>query len=255
MKLFASDYDGTLNIHHAVSKQDKEAICRWREMGNLFALVSGRSMESLKEEMLAQNIEADFYIGNNGGAIYDSSFQAIKTYYFSYKKAMDIIDYLKKEAVISYVVNDGYHRAKQVLDPTREDKKYGHTDIDYPLIKLLANRQIAQIVAVPAQEETTIKIANYINTVFADAASAYRNIHCVDIAPQGISKASGIAYLLHHLHMPKADVYTVGDSYNDIPMLSTFYGFALAHADPKVKETANSSVTSVAQAIHMAITS
>lgn len=253
MKLFASDYDGTLNIHHTVSDQDKEAICQWRAMGHLFALVSGRSIESLKEEMLAQNIKADFYIGNNGGAIYDSSFQAIKTYYFPYKKAMDIIDYLKKEAVISYVVNDGYHRAKQILDPTLEDKKYGHTDIAYPLVELMENKKIAQIVAVPAKEETAIKIANYINTAFADVANAYRNIHCVDIAPQGISKASGIAYLLHHLHI-KPIVYAIGDSYNDIPMLSTFYGFALAHADPQVKDTANSCVTSVAQAIHMAMT-
>lgn len=254
MKLFASDYDGTLNIDHAVSDEDKEAISQWRAAGHLFALVSGRSMESLKEEMLTQNIKADFYIGNNGGAIYDASFQAIKTYYFPFKKAVAIIDYLKREQLISYVVNDGYYRAKEIINPSLEDKKYGHATITYPLKDLMARKQIAQIVAVPVKEETTSKIAAYINTTFADAASAYRNIHCVDIAPQGISKATGIAYLLHLLHLPKTAAYAIGDSYNDIPMLSTYYGFAMAHGAKTVKENADACVTSVAAAIHKAMT-
>lgn len=253
MKLFATDYDGTLNIDHHITESAKTAIRKWREAGNPFAIVSGRSMESLKEEVITQQIEADFYVGNNGGVIYDASFQEIKTYYFPYQKAMDILTYLKQAHIISYVINDGYYRAREIIDSSYPDEKYGHTSITYPPAELMANKHIAQIVAVPVSQQDNEKIAAYINTNFADVANAYRNIHCVDITPHGISKATGIAYLLHHLHLTKQDTYAIGDSYNDIPMLTTYYGFAVAHANDTVKQSANETCPDIAAALTKAL--
>ena len=43
MIIIASDYDGTLN-HHGVSEADKNAITKFREQGNKFGLVTGRSL-------------------------------------------------------------------------------------------------------------------------------------------------------------------------------------------------------------------
>ena len=74
MKIFASDYDGTLRLGDLVSQYDKNAIAKWQKQGNLFGLVSGRSMESMREEAVKNDLHADFYIGNNGGAVFYKDF-------------------------------------------------------------------------------------------------------------------------------------------------------------------------------------
>ena len=71
MKILASDYDGTLRTEELVAEKDIEAIARFRKAGNLFGIVTGRSMESLQKEIERNGFTYDFIITNNGGVIYD----------------------------------------------------------------------------------------------------------------------------------------------------------------------------------------
>ena len=254
MKLFASDYDGTIKREGKRAAHDLAAIRSWREKGNLFVIVSGRSMESLQEDVNAHALQADYYIGNNGGTLYDEKFQELKTYYIPYQRALAIMDYLKQANAVSYVVNDGYHRAQQLLNQELADKMYSHHEITYTLSALLDKQRIAQIVAVPPTKEQGVHYADYINTVFVDAASAYRNIQCVDIAPKGVSKATGIAHLIHHLGLAQPQVFTLGDSFNDIPMLMTYYGIAMAHAQSDIHQAAKTISHSLSEAMELAET-
>lgn len=251
MKIFASDYDGTLRLGDLVSQYDKNAIAKWQKQGNLFGLVSGRSMESMREEAVKNDLHADFYIGNNGGAVYDKDFNEIKTYYFPFHKAMDILEYIRSEKTISYVMNDGFYRAKCVVDEMREDKKYASTKTAKTEAEILAKRKIAQLVVSLDEESDCERIANYINATFGDVACAYRNINCVDVAPYGISKATGLSYMVAYFNVDSFDVYTIGDSFNDIPMLSTYYGFAMEKAVNQVKSYAKATVAQVGDAINL----
>lgn len=74
MKVLASDYDGTLRTGEMVDTKDVEAIHAFREQGNAFGLVTGRSMESIKKEIERNGFEFDFIIANNGGVVYDANF-------------------------------------------------------------------------------------------------------------------------------------------------------------------------------------
>ena len=71
MKLLASDYDGTLKYLDHVTQQDLNSIHRWKDAGNMFVMDTGRSMESILEEVGKYNIPADYYITNNGGMLFD----------------------------------------------------------------------------------------------------------------------------------------------------------------------------------------
>lgn len=52
MKLLATDYDGTLCYGYGdVMPEDLDAIRRWKEAGNLFAVVTGRSGLSIHREL------------------------------------------------------------------------------------------------------------------------------------------------------------------------------------------------------------
>lgn len=51
MKILASDYDGTLRTEELVDINDIHAIQEFRKAGNVFGLVTGRSMESIQMEI------------------------------------------------------------------------------------------------------------------------------------------------------------------------------------------------------------
>ena len=152
---------------------------------------------------------------------------------------------------ISYVMNDGFYRAKCVVDEMREDKKYANTKTAKTEAEILAKRKIAQLVVSLDEESDCERIANYINATFGDVACAYRNINCVDVAPYGISKATGLSYMGAYFNVDSFDVYTIGDSFNDIPMLSTYYGFAMEKAVNQVKSYAKATVAQVGDAINL----
>lgn len=47
----------------------------------------------------------------------------------------------------------------------------------------------------------------------------FRKPPMVEVVPRGLSKATGMEFLLIHLHASKEDTYAFGDGHNDLPML------------------------------------
>lgn len=58
-----------------------------------------------------------------------------------------------------------------------------------------------------------------------------------EVVPEGCSKASGIRFLMDYFHIPLKDTIAIGDSTNDLPML-TFSGLSIGmkESDPAVLE-------------------
>lgn len=102
MKILASDYDGTLRTEELVDINDVHAIHEFRAAGNMFGLVTGRSMESIQTEIQKNKIEFDFIVANNGGVIYDRDFQRLQVLYMDFNKALDIIAYIKTLDCVSF---------------------------------------------------------------------------------------------------------------------------------------------------------
>ena len=50
MKLFVSDYDMTIYIHEKIDKTVFDAISKWRDAGNIFAIATGRNKFSIFEK-------------------------------------------------------------------------------------------------------------------------------------------------------------------------------------------------------------
>ena len=237
MKVLASDYDGTLRISEFVAEEDKEAIVKFRKAGNMFGIVTGRSIESLKKEIEVNQFEYDFIITNNGGVIYDCDGTLLECCYMDFNTALDIITYIKTLNCVSYVINDGFHRYKFDIDENQVDHKYGNVAKSNEKEEVVLDRgKIAQLVISLNDDVLAKEIAYYINTNFSSEAIAYVNLHCVDIVPAGVSKAEALLYMEAHLGLEHEDIYSVGDSYNDLPMLLQFQGMTLSHAQDEIKE-------------------
>ena len=123
MKLLASDYDGTLKYLDHVTQQDLDSIQRWKAAGNLFVMDTGRSMESILEEAKKYGIPADYYITNNGGMLFDKDGNELFASYLDPLMSHDIM-YIAKSipGVVSYVVNDGFHRHRIIVNEELEEK-------------------------------------------------------------------------------------------------------------------------------------
>lgn len=250
MKVLASDYDGTLRTEEAVDVNDVHAIQKFREKGNLFGLVTGRSMESIQKEIANNNIEFDFIVGNNGGVIYDKDFNRLECVYMDFNKALDIISYIKTLDCVSYVINDGFHRFKFSVDKNQIDHKYGNLkDTTEKEEEILDRGKIAQLVISLNDQMLVDEISHYINTNFKGFAVAYVNINCVDIVPVGVSKAEGLYFIEQHLGLEHDDIYAIGDSFNDIPMLEEFHGCAVAHARSEIIDSAEHVFLSIEECI------
>lgn len=237
MKILASDYDGTLRTEEMVAREDIEAIARFRQAGNLFGIVTGRSMESLQNEIDRNGFGYDFIVTNNGGVIYDGEGNLLECLYMEFNHALDIISYIKTLDCVSYVINDGYHRYKFSVDKNQVDHKYGNMpDTSDAEEEILDRGKIAQLVISLNDTLLAEEIAHYINTNFKGYAVAYININCVDIVPEGVSKAEGLYYIEDHFTLNHDAIYTIGDSFNDLPMLLEFHGCTVSHARTVIKE-------------------
>lgn len=249
MKLLASDYDGTLRYEPKVVEEDLNAVKRWQQAGNLFAVVTGRSMESFLQELENNDFRCDFIVLNNGGVIYDGSGKCLQVCYLDFDKAMELIAYIRTLPCASYVINDGFHRHRVVLDASQTDMKYAQMPQEKSEEELLAQGKIAQIVISLNDDQLAQEIVRYVNEQFAGYIQAYANRNCVDIVPSGVSKAQGLAYVAYYAGMEESDVYAIGDSYNDLPMIEEFHGFCVAAAPEDIRERAQQVYFSVAECI------
>ena len=212
MRVLASDYDGTLRIEEKVTKADLEALARWREAGNLFVAVTGRSMESFTREIAENGFACDYIIANNGGVIYDGKMNRMQVNYMDFDRAMALIGYIRTLPCASYVINDGYYRHRIVVNEQEEDLKYGKMPQEKNEAELLASGKIAQIVISLNDDALSAEIIAHIHEAFSDCVGAYANRHCVDIVPRGISKAKGLAFVLADAGVSVQDAVTIGDS-------------------------------------------
>ena len=93
------------------------------------------------------------------------------------------------------------------------------------------------------------EITDHIQHAFAGHVSAYQNIGCIDIAPDLVSKSSGLHFVKEWKGYRHEDIYTIGDSFNDLPMIDEFHGFCVSHASSQIKEHAERVVDTVSEAI------
>ena len=99
MKLLATDYDGTLRYAQDVMPEDLKSIEEWKNKGNKFVIVTGRSKESIDAQIKLFNLPCDYLITNNGGMVFDENGNVLLPYAIigikSLKSVKDISEALK----------------------------------------------------------------------------------------------------------------------------------------------------------------
>lgn len=251
MKIFASDYDGTIKIDGSISERNLTAIKNWTKRGNVFGLVTGRSVESALQEIKKYELPVSFLVCNNGGVIYDKEMNLLKLYEMDLAKAKQLIADIRSMRCNSFVLNNGFYRAKEIVDSAEEDYKYGTYSSDYSVERILDEGRIGQIVISVNDNEYGKEQAACINEKYVGYMNAFPNVNCIDIVPDNVDKAQGLRFVQDYFGYAKEDIYCMGDSYNDLPMLLTFHSATLTHTFEDVKAQIDIKVKDVCEYLTM----
>lgn len=225
--------------------EDLEAIARWKEAGNLFAVVTGRSGLSIHRELDKYDLKPDFLICNNGGLVFDKDGRRLSENYMETITAVDLVYAMKEmDNVCSVMVNDGMARHKVIVNPQLSDPRYAGVKGDLPEDEALSLPRYCQIVVSMTDSQAAEDMAEQINHFFGEHLSAYPNNTCVDVVARGVSKGEGLQFALSWADVDEDDVYVLGDSWNDLPMIEAVEHSAVIETAPEaVKAQASRTCT------------
>ena len=251
MKLFASDFDGTFYFwnRNKIFKENIKAVKEFQKE-NKFAIVTGRSPQSILKNLNGE-LKPDYIAGFNGGIVCDSKMNVL----YEDKLEIDvhkIMNILSKEKVKSFsFISEGYMFAKfyscGIFDVIfmYHYANMNERKVTYHLDKVM-NKNISMATIVCKDIINAKLICEKINDLNLKC-NAYVNNNCIDIVDVDSSKKKAVEII--EKHMDADEVYVIGDSYNDLPMIEYYHGFTLEHAHEDIKKIARYVVKSVADAI------
>lgn len=225
-KLLALDMDGTLlNDDHQVSEETTKWIRRAIKEGFHVCLSTGRAAMHALPYAVELGLETPM-VTVNGSEVWKAPHQ------LHYRALMDVESIRQMHALAeeygvwfwAYTTERLYNR-DQWTDKL-EDKewlKFGYNTTD---------REVLSSILMRLQDMGGLQITN----------SSLENL---EINPEGISKASGVAQVCELLDITMEQVIAVGDSLNDIAAIEAVgLGVAMGNAQEAVKEAADLVVAS-----------
>lgn len=210
MKLLVSDFDNTFSTSINDIKINCIEIAKFMGEGNVFALSSGRSYVSLLNVVRKYGIPHNYLTCFDGISLYDNNEKLLCKYEMD-RKIVDSLYLLKKYDIhktIYYVYGNDYVEKKMNL----------------PISSISIPVNINKVTDEFLLEFEKIKINNpYYNFT----SYIYGDYIYFAIKPKGVNKATGVEDLRKMLNIDYNDVYTVGDSLNDLEMIREYNGYAI----------------------------
>ncbi len=250
MKVFASDFDGTLYFYKGATEAERlppvsvEMIRRYQAAGHLFGLCTGRQVGGLTP-FIGGILAPDFYITSSGANIVDRELKPIL------KRG---VDRGVADALIRAYHPKGYRMTLDI-----EGDICVFSKMDYPgfyyVISGVDDAPEGLIHQVSIHTESLDDAAAIVATVnerFGDRVQAFQNVVEVDIAPRGCSKGKGVAYLRDYMkqHWGEVRLYGIGDSMNDLPLLEAAdVSYTFPYAPEIVQKRATKVVPTIVDAL------
>lgn len=260
MKLLVCDLDGTLfeidemGNNLGLTKRNKEALIKWKEAGNEFAVASARSAVFYDdlEKMLGFSCN---YIGSNGSDILLLDKSEIK-YGIPPYVLIEMLDYLENEKINASIFtffNNEWYWSSQNNYPHHETKYY-----DSNKTKVLIEKEsINEDTLIPKFSlliDSSIRdeMKEFISLKYPDVLVVTSDVDKIDVGPLDITKATAINTVVKKLDTNISEVIVAGDSDNDIEMFKEFSNsYCIDHAEDRVKSYANNIVDSVATLVDL----
>ena len=158
--------------------------------------ITGRSYSNIKVLLNEYKIPYHYLICQDGAKIFDSMDYCFSTEYLSREKIEKIIPVMKKY-FFEYYLDDGYNETTNMDDCVK-------------VIGIINDR-----------EEDAKKVVEELRDL---GFYAYLSTYYINVVDSSVNKSVALEKVLVHADCYKDDLYVIGDSVNDLEMLTTFQG-------------------------------
>lgn len=211
MKLFVTDYDGTLLIDEINLAINRKKLLELHNLGFIIVISTGRSFQSIKKQVLKYQLYYDYLHCADGSIIYNKNDELIKFYAMEHDIVKDILILKKKinleeiQVSLPESYQDTYHK---------NDKIAGINLVIKP--EFINNDFIQEFMNLKE------KYPHY-NFLYYD----HGNYIYLCVKKEHVNKAMGIKFMQEYLQIEKQDIYVIGDSDNDLEMIKEFNGVGI----------------------------
>ena len=248
-RLLVTDLDATIVFNRSVSPADREAMARWRVAGNLLAIDTGKSSFATRDVFEPLGIVFDYGVVFTGAVLIDSSYQVLSARHLPDGVARDVATRtIDLPGVTTYATtietdyiladnNDEVSPILAVFEQMTLEEMDSHRFIGVPL------RVTDDALRQSLQEEITQR--------WEGVLDCHRNQEFLDLVPAGATKGAGLRALVDGpLAGQDAEVWTIGDSWNDLDMHAVAdHAVALPWSPPEVTAVCKTTVGSMAELI------
>ena len=245
------DYDGTLAASdYKVSESTRKKFIEAGEKNVIRVINTGRSLFSLNT-VLDEDFPLDYLVFSTGIGIYDwKDKNLLADYEISEIETFEVYNYLCEQDfdfMVQLPVPDN-HYFHHFGDKNRNaDFKSRVSNYEAYGIKPISNcpRAASQFVIICPEnkdyfEQIRLRFP-YLKVVKATSPINHKSIW-VEILPKGVSKSSGIEFLMKKLSIPLNEIIVVGNDFYDLDMLNfvtSENAYVVSNAPETLKKTFN----------------
>ncbi len=228
-KFLVSDFDKTYYTDDESIKDNISKVKEFRNKGNIFVIATGRSFDDIIQALKRFDIEYDYLIINHGATLLDKNHKLIRNYPIDNNAKEDIQHEFN-------IIDDENTFICKCLE-----SRVSINENDITKIHIRFNSKDEQF-----------KSNNILNTRYKQYIKSYPIIglyNAVEIISSSTDKSIAINEIAKIENIKSNNIYTIGDSFNDLEMLETFNGFCMINSEETVKSKIINKCSSVAELI------
>jgi HAD superfamily hydrolase (TIGR01484 family) len=242
-RLVALDVDGTLVDGENVMTDAVRSVVRaLRDTGVETVISTGRNVPGVMDAVRKLGLEDGYGVGSNGSVVI--SYDPVEVLHSVTFDASEAVRRVLREIPDALVAVEELGVGYRVSRPFPEGEIAGTMVVED--IESLIAEPVTRVV-IRSPEHSAEEFASLVADLGLHDTNYYIGYTAwLDLAPQGVSKASGLEFLCERLGVDRADVLAVGDGNNDLEMLTwAGRGVAMGHAPDAVKDAADAVTGSI----------
>lgn len=242
--LFISDFDGTLGIAPAhIEQENVTAIKKYVEKGGKFVICTGRMFSSIRDICLKYGLEG-IVISYQGAMINDiKTGKSLFSGGIDYELAARISSELKNEGIEVIMDIDDilyYEQPSDYVNFYRNAVKVKGELVPDISKKILDEKKQVLKVSGICDAKTAKQLTDKYNELYKGKLIINNGSeNLVEVVNPKCCKGNAVEFVAKYYNIPKNKIIAVGDSTNDIELLSgEWYGVAVGDARDELKKYA-----------------
>jgi Cof subfamily protein (haloacid dehalogenase superfamily) len=253
IRLFITDLDDTLlNKQKQIDSHNLQSLEKLKQAGLQVGIASGRN--EVEIEQVIKNVPSNFHqVCQNGASIYLNNKTLIHQSRFDQQLAQDLYQKGKSTGFSCFIGTPTHMYIPEESEQFRQmaQRISVRLELDATIERRLGEDLIPSKFCYYGKASELKDLEKMLNDAFPGQLDSFLSSpYCLDIMPKGVNKGTGVQKLANNLGISLSEVACIGDSENDVSMFGvTPHSFVMDVAKPSVQQSANSVVSSVAEAV------